>query len=669
MSLYEFGSTVRSFEDIAVLYAEIHTLCEEVIRLLNKANGLGAYAQGLTDDLKKTGQLLFDVALTKNVKTKLKSTKIKDLIISIDESLVEIPWELLFDGEEFLSLKFNLGRTVKTRQKSYASPRKGNLKELKLLILADPRSDLELARAEAKRLREMLDQKKDKVGVFTKIKDIPVNYVKRNLRDYDIIHYAGHANFVENAPAKSGWCLIDGNLTGNDLAKMKGGPPFPLLIFSNACQSTFEKSNRLPAQSEEQVFGFANAFLLAGVKYFIGPLWKISDEGGFIFAQAFYQAILNGRSIGQALRRARLSIIEQEGQDRLTWASYVLYGEPTGVLLQNDDLLPTGGRRRESTGEPTVIRKLLMKCGSKRAIFFVLTLFAGLVGYQSFVKPHLYNVLARMTWNKAQEFYAKGDYVNTAKSLTKIIYSKESMQSPKDLYQYHVLIVNSYAMLNDYNKAILYGKRLLTTAEELAQSEKILPTYLILADFYYEEILFDSLFVRQSDKTIISYILDNNTKGAMLKLPIHLAEAESLYQKVLQGKPSSSIKARALQGLARIERMKAKQQEAIWHLQQAIDTWYEIKDLNPSAQQEVENIHLDLASCYIENPQTFDKASEQLGKLEKGLIHAGAEDEWNAEFADSMKRKFECFLKNVAGEGYGASEFYQKARARYGELF
>jgi hypothetical protein len=109
----------------------------------------------------------------------------------------------------------------------------------------------------------------------------------------------------------------------------------PLLVFSNACQSSMEETWR--ADDPGRVFGLANAFLLSGVKYYIGTQWEVVDAQSQAFARAFYTELGRGRTIGSAVRRARESVIVAEGEGGLGWAGYVLYGDPSYAPLAVED--------------------------------------------------------------------------------------------------------------------------------------------------------------------------------------------------------------------------------------------------------------------------------------------------------------------------------------------
>ena len=79
--------------------------------------------------------------------------------------------------------------------------------------------------------------------------------------------------------------------------------------------------------------GLASSFILGGALGLIGTLWPIFDEGAAEFASTFYESLLAGQSLGEAMRLARLRVRESRPHD-VTWASFVLYGDPTLSILE-----------------------------------------------------------------------------------------------------------------------------------------------------------------------------------------------------------------------------------------------------------------------------------------------------------------------------------------------
>lgn len=325
----------RHYSELTISSHEIDSLCDDINKILNTANRSGKLHDDTLNELKKVAHLLFDCLFTIEIKNFLKTTTAKYLILSIDEKLVQIPWELLFDGEKYLCLRFALGRIVRTRQRFHKVHYRNVVSPAKVLILSDPTGDLKSAYEEGVAIRNAFDKRKDKIKADLKTTEIDLRYVKKNIRDYDIVHFAGHANYNSDEPSKSGWVLHDGTFTAEDIISLGSSAPLPSIVFSNACQSGKTEEWKIEKGYESEVYGLANAFLLAGVKYYIGTFWKVIDKSCLFFAKEFYVNLVEGYSIGESVRKARLKIIKDYSESTPVWSSYILYGDPT-VTIFND---------------------------------------------------------------------------------------------------------------------------------------------------------------------------------------------------------------------------------------------------------------------------------------------------------------------------------------------
>jgi CHAT domain-containing protein len=333
VSVYERSEggekTLRPYEHVDVPWEQIDGRRREVISLLNRANRPAKVTREILESLKKSGQVLFDLLIPSKAREKLSSTEARNLILYVDDKLVHIPWELLFDGRQFLCRRFAMGRIVRTRQAPTALSSRAPKAPFKVLVVADPRGDLDASYREGTEIRNFLDEKRDIFHVDFKSHPVDVYFVKKNLRDYDIVHYAGHADYHSENPSESGWLLKDARLKASEISAMGGLQPMPSLVFSNACQSGHSGEWRIGEEDEQRIFGLANAYLLSGVQHYIGTFWEILDEPSSQFAKLFYGSLSQGESVGEAVRKAREKLIEAHGEETIVWASYMVYGDPT----------------------------------------------------------------------------------------------------------------------------------------------------------------------------------------------------------------------------------------------------------------------------------------------------------------------------------------------------
>src|SRR4030095_15771588 len=131
------------------------------------------------------------------------------------------------------------------------------------------------------------------------------------------------------------WRRAEGVPQAAELAKLR---PSPFLVFSNSCEAATTAAWQGEAGHEGGPFGIGSAFLLAGVRSYVGTIWVVHDAQSSTFATACYRALAAGGRLGDALHDARTAVIAAHGREALTWASYLLYGDPAFQPLPS----PTG---------------------------------------------------------------------------------------------------------------------------------------------------------------------------------------------------------------------------------------------------------------------------------------------------------------------------------------
>jgi len=306
-------------------------ICREFQKITLAANRSlyeKSFATGPTSfiqDLKNIGQVLFKHLFPEDIQTALKESQNSDLYLRLDENLLHIPWELCHDGDDFLALKFRIGRQVLTEHKSPTVMKNQEAEGISMLIIIDPSETLSHAQQEAERLCSILEK-----GTHIKIEMIGGRqanklHLIKEMQGKELVHFIGHSFYDQDHPAKSGWILKDGLLTSEEISRMNYPPT---LVFSNSCQS-LATGSREGYFFDEKSFGVGGGFMMAGVRNFIGPIWVIHDEGSVQFAALYYQKLVEGKSLGEALQETKKEVIQISGFGNLLWAAYMLYGDPS----------------------------------------------------------------------------------------------------------------------------------------------------------------------------------------------------------------------------------------------------------------------------------------------------------------------------------------------------
>ena len=326
------GQTLRQYEDKDVNFDEINELCKELTSIIGRAHKREDVSGSLIKNLKQIGRDLFDKLLTAKVKTSLLSTSCDTLSLNIDDQLIHIPWELLFDGKQFLCRRFSIGRIVSTRQNIPALHNRKTDTSLRMLVIADPAENLKAAYEEGIRIRDELIGREERIKTDLASSRVDKQFIRRNIRDYDIVHYTGHAEYNEQDPAQSGWIMSDGIWTVSEIRSIAGESSFPFLVFSNACHSGRTGQLSIDSEYEKEIGGLASIFLQCGATHYIGTFHEVPDSPSSTFAVEFYKAIGNNISVGEAVRIAREQLVQQYGESNFIWASYMLYGDPSYTI-------------------------------------------------------------------------------------------------------------------------------------------------------------------------------------------------------------------------------------------------------------------------------------------------------------------------------------------------
>lgn len=287
------------------------------------------------------------------------------LRLQIAAELMRHPWELLHDGEELLGLRFALGRQIFMESPSLRQARRRAAGAIRVLVIGDPAftpsfvddlrrqkrpipPQLPEAREEARRVALEFERLRDELAglpplhVESVVGDaISVTEMRERLRGgYHIIHFAGHGVFRKGDPETSAWLLSDGELWAREMRNtLAGQQEPPWLIFANACEAGMDAGTPI-GRYQGDVFGLATACINQGVAAYIAPLWPVQDVLAAELAADFYRELVVTRvSVGEALRRAKVRARGRRAAGgaarQLTWASFVLYGDPTQQLLRS----------------------------------------------------------------------------------------------------------------------------------------------------------------------------------------------------------------------------------------------------------------------------------------------------------------------------------------------
>ncbi len=339
------------YNEIPAPEKDISAYCEKISDILSDIAKVERPTQGSSlPALREAGRHLFEIIFTADIKERIRKAGADYLIFSIDADIMGVPWELLHDGREFLCLRFAMSRNVGHHEFTGVEYREVK-KTLKALILAPASPYLGMTYNEGIDVINELYAAHGRIETSLQIMEVELGFVQTNIKSRDMVHYVGHVDYDLQEPSRSGWVFNDGILSVEKIRALAGTPPFPSFIFSDAYQSGSPDEWPVKKACMKEAYGPASVFLSSGVRHYIETFWKIPDEARLLFVKEFYNLVLTGERIGDAVRLARSRLIDKYSASPLFWAAYTFYGDPAMTIFEERAVTPPaahGPERRRS---------------------------------------------------------------------------------------------------------------------------------------------------------------------------------------------------------------------------------------------------------------------------------------------------------------------------------
>jgi len=149
----------------------------------------------------------------------------------------------------------------------------------------------------------------------------------KNLADYKIIHFATHGLIDDKKPARSSIILsLDRDPTEDGFLQMREIINLNMhadLVTLSACQTGLGQFIR-----GEGIEGLSRAFFYAGASSVLMSLWAVNDEATYQLMERFYYHLRSSRSLMNALRIAKLEMINSSALSHpYYWAGFIISGK------------------------------------------------------------------------------------------------------------------------------------------------------------------------------------------------------------------------------------------------------------------------------------------------------------------------------------------------------
>ena len=278
-------------------------------------------------NLQSVGANLFEMLIPSEVAKQMGTWKIgSPVIISTNEQW--IPWELMYDGEDFWGKKFIIARSPRLsdsqdlpKRNRPESKGKRQIKRIVNIVGGDVPS------SEAERATHLFSNLLPPEAVHLLAKQ-PISSLVKAIPGTDVLHFTCHGHLEPHLLQIAG----DKNKTRIENLLPETIQRLPLepgsLVFANACAST------VPVLTFGKFSSFGWKFYQRGADAFIGTLGAVPVKYAVNFAEIVYRELFNPDekiTIGQAVAKAK----EVAANERnLFWLLYCIYGDPDFSIVQ-----------------------------------------------------------------------------------------------------------------------------------------------------------------------------------------------------------------------------------------------------------------------------------------------------------------------------------------------
>jgi CHAT domain-containing protein/Tfp pilus assembly protein PilF len=178
---------------------------------------------------------------------------------------------------------------------------------------------------EVKAIYELFNQKSQPAKYYLNDQANESTVKSINLKPYKYLHFATHGLTDEDRPTNS--CLIlaqkqdstsDNLLTSSEMYGLELDAE---LVVLSACQT-----GKGTFKAGEGIIGLTRGLLYAGARNLMVSQWNVNDASTAELMTKFYSKILTGQSNRQALREAKLELLNSKFACPHYWSAFVLVG-------------------------------------------------------------------------------------------------------------------------------------------------------------------------------------------------------------------------------------------------------------------------------------------------------------------------------------------------------
>jgi CHAT domain-containing protein len=151
------------------------------------------------------------------------------------------------------------------------------------------------------------------------------------LRDYDVLHFAVHGVVSTKVPSRSALLL---RAAGSEDGLLQAGEILELRLRADLVTLSACDTGAGTVHGQDGVASLVRPFIAAGARAVVANLWAADDQFSLSLMRVFYRGLASRKDVANALRDAKLAMLEQFGPEALPrlWSGVLAYGDGARVV-------------------------------------------------------------------------------------------------------------------------------------------------------------------------------------------------------------------------------------------------------------------------------------------------------------------------------------------------
>jgi CHAT domain-containing protein len=154
---------------------------------------------------------------------------------------------------------------------------------------------------------------------------------RQPLHEYRVLHFAVHGIVSTKFPERSALVLRP---SGSDDGLFQAREILAVRLTADLVTLSACETGTGTVHGQEGVASLVRPFLAAGARAVVANLWTADDRFSLTLMREFYRQLGTGVDIGEALRQAKLRMVQQFGPNGVPslWSGVLVYGDGAGVV-------------------------------------------------------------------------------------------------------------------------------------------------------------------------------------------------------------------------------------------------------------------------------------------------------------------------------------------------